>query len=97
MLENSRWVLEVLTPTNIFTYLHRHEEYKLMLRNHKKHLSFAEEVQMAKLMILEEYGGLWMDPSVILLEHVDWIHHLSSEKGIVTYGNQVYEMVLFSP
>jgi hypothetical protein len=42
MLEDSRWVLEVLTPANIFIYLHQHEEYKLMLKNHRKYFTFIE-------------------------------------------------------
>lgn len=42
VMEGSRWVLEVLTPKNLFVYLKQHEEYKSMLKGYRKHIEFRE-------------------------------------------------------
>lgn len=39
-------------------------------------------MEIVKLLILKEYGGLWMDPNTILLDPVDWIQHMKNLDGI---------------
>lgn len=72
-LQSSRWVLEIITPNSLFNYLQNRDEYLSILQERPDILDFSQKMQLAKLFLLKQYGGIWVDPSIFLMRDFDWI------------------------
>ena len=52
-------------------------------------------MSLAKMFILKDNGGLWIDPAVLMLKSPEWMEHISNETGINKIRSDTYEIVLF--
>lgn len=91
-----QWILEIITPNNIRNYLREYDSYRNTLLAAKGSLSQLQNIELLKLFVLKQYGGLWLDPDVILIANLSWIGQLSKLPEITTFGQDNYELVLFS-
>lgn len=71
-IHNSSYKITLLTNKNLIKYLDQTEIN--FIRNWKYNNSSQMFSDLIRLSILEKYGGIWMDASIICNESLDWIY-----------------------
>ena len=65
------YTFNIITKTNANQFLEN-------LPQLRTDISFINYTDLIRLRLLEKYGGIWMDASVLLTEDLDWLHQLKS-------------------
>lgn len=47
---------------------------------------YARKADMARLIIIEKYGGIWIDATIICTESLKWVHDLQKDKNVDFIG-----------
>jgi hypothetical protein len=71
-IHNPDYKITILNKNNIESYLGRYESNKII--NWKYNDSPQRFSDLVRLSILEKYGGIWMDASVVCQKPLNWIH-----------------------
>lgn len=71
-LYNPDYTITILNKTNIDSYLGRTEANEI--RNWKYNDSPQRFSDFVRLSILERYGGIWMDASIVCQKPLNWVH-----------------------
>ena len=79
-IHNSDWDIRILTPMNITKYLNTD------VTRFKHADSSARIADFVRLEILEKYGGIWMDASMLCSENLSWVLKKQQEKDAEFVG-----------
>ena len=68
------WEIRLLNSTSVYDWL----DEKDLPKKFKSLQSLQKKADAARLALVARYGGVWMDPSTLLLENFDWIDNLAN-------------------
>ena len=75
---NPTWEINILDDSNLEKYIDLNEFKEI-------NVSYAfvkKKADLIRCILLDNYGGIWMDSSIFLTESLDWILKLQIEKNV---------------
>ena len=75
---NPKWEIIILDDNNLSKYIDTSIFNNIIVKN-----SFVQKKSdLIRLLLLQKYGGIWMDSSIFLTQSLDWILKLQKQKNV---------------
>lgn len=83
-LKDTIWDIKELNDENLKDYATPESLAKILKisDSHENQFDFSIKKEYIRLSILYDFGGVWLDPGVILLESLDWLDQLQTNQNV---------------